>query len=544
MAKLRLLTLSLIPVFAFGQQNATAASNVTTEAPTTTPAKSTPTRPPSTTQSPTSLSDDSMDYELPNFMTHIPPWGESAFGGFDRSSFYRPAGLLDIRRDGWSWTPSYLHKSAPFCYDTSPRPFSAGSYSVSSTCYTGGVATMCKALGGTSSYQDTICIEDPAMPFDVVGPVCWNQTCYNEATFKACTALGGQFVGSARAATDGWSYDGMFFPPFSGASWCAVPGQHTIVGPACYGEICFTEELAKGCAALGGTNFADIFCLLDDSYTVVGPICKPTLANNTEDAIVCFPEETAKLCLDMGGTNIGDIFCVIKGGNYSVLGPFCNVMQYFDFPHDVTDNLYYPTCTDGSDVCREIGGNPLGEGTFCVVNGDDYVAVGPLCFSAVCNGLGGMVSRVDDAVDKRVDGGLSYCEYYLGGTNIGNLICLLKGAFSVVGPMNWGNVQFSGNVFADTVNASQAILHSVSSWVILNGTFSVYGPTCYGSNCNDGDCLAAGGSSFGGVFCAVQEGPAATAAGQQEGPASSTSEVQRTSGLLTTATTVLLCMLV
>jgi hypothetical protein len=281
---------------------------------------------------------------------------------------------------------------------------------------------------------------------------------------------------------------------------------------------------------------------------------------------VCFPEETAKLCLDMGGTNIGDIFCVIKGGNYSVLGPFCDQGYFYNDPNENGTELVYADCTDGSDVCRKIGGSPLGEGTFCVVKGDDYVAVGPLCTTG-----GGCVILAGSYPD--INGGYSTCEYDLGGTNIGEFICLLKGAFSVIGPMLWGDSFFLGNVLADAVSEPKSIFPYFPSWIILNGTFSVYGPTCYGRSCYDGDCLEAGGSSFGGVFCAVQEegpaistsavqqtsspaistsavqqtsGPAiSTSAVQQtSGPAISTSAVQQTSGLFTTAITLLLCMLV
>jgi hypothetical protein len=507
MAKLRLLPLSLLAVFAFGQQNATtAASNVTAEAA------------PPTTSPTSSLSDDSMMVDDAYFnrtmiLAPIPPWGESSFGGHGKSK-YRLAGLLDIRRAGWSWTPSYLRKSAPFCYDTGPRPLLINSSSTSA-CYNGDVASMCKALGGTSSYQDTICIEDPATPFAVVGPVCWNQTCYNEATFETCEALGGQFVGEP------YSYKGqgqIIVEDFglqiepAHAAWCAVPGRKSIVGPACYGEVCFTAELAQGCAALGGTSFADIFCLLDDSYTVIGPICKPT-HNKTKDASVCFPEETAKLCLDMGGTNIGDIFCVIRGSNYSVLGPFCDDVSFSDDMEDV-----FAQCEDTSDVCREIGGTPLGDGSFCVLKGGDYVAVGPSCTS----GFG-----CPCASDS--------CES-LGGTMMTPYMCVLKGAYSVVGPVAWDGTALIGNSLAEGVSESIIVnSNGLSSMrIVLNGSFSVYGPSCYGSYCySEGDCLEAGGSSFGGIFCAVS-----MAEGQ------STSEGQSTRGLFMTTTTALLCMLV
>ena len=142
-------------------------------------------------------------------------------------------------------------------------------------------------------YNDILCIEDPAKPFTVVGPVCWNETCYNDKTFKACETVGGQFIGVKDDSTFNTTnyYENLNLngssviagnthynnQPVSDAAWCAVPGKHTVVGPTCYGQECFKEALSAACTtSLKGTSFADLFCLVDDSYIVIGPICTPT----------------------------------------------------------------------------------------------------------------------------------------------------------------------------------------------------------------------------------------------------------------------------
>lgn len=109
---------------------------------------------------------------------------------------------------------------------------------------------------------------------------------------------------------------------------------------------------------------ADIFCLLDDSCTVIGPILKPN-NNTTEDASVCYPDEKASLCLQMGGSNIADIFCSNNGTNYSVLGPFCFVD--YSATYDNGTGFVYPTCDNGTDVSNEFVGITL-LGRWCLLH--------------------------------------------------------------------------------------------------------------------------------------------------------------------------------
>jgi len=515
-AMTKLCLIVLLPLLFSGQVN--AAFNATSAAN-------------STSSNITNISSSESPSQAPSYYdpfvpltVFIPPWGETAFGGFGNSG-YRFSGLSDIRRNGWSWTSSSLSKSAPFCYDIQPRPFgedngvgNSGTGGLTSTCYTTGVIEMCTNLGGTASYANTMCIADPSKPFEVVGPVCWNQTCYNEKTFATCKALGGQFVGGQYNSR----YNGHIInttdyrePPYSDAAWCAVPGKHTVVGPACYGQECFKDELATACKSLGGTSFADIFCLLDDSYTVIGPICKPT-ENYTENASVCYPDETAKLCQEMDGTNIGDIFCIVKG-EYSVLGPFCHV-DYVKDDANITETVY-PICTNGTDVCTNLGGKSMADGTFCILEENDYTLMGPFCFVSGCYS----VPTTEEGYTE------STCDSLLGGTTLGDFSCILKGDYTVVGPLAWGDgtdlLFFNGYELGKDLDQSSIIFPlkgAMPAWILLNGKFSVYGPTCYGSSCNTGneDCMAAGGSNFGNTFCLVLD----VSTSPTSGPISLTSE--------------------
>ena len=450
------------------------------------------------------------------------PWGEPSFGRISSFDSYYSSGVqyfLDTRRYGWSWTPSYLSKSAPFCYDTGPRPsWIQTTFQTSarySACYD--VTTMCESLGGTV-YNDILCIEDPTKPFTIVGPVCWNETCYNEKTFEACQAVGGQFIGgqfdSAFNVTkynedlllvDSFeSDDDALFnnQPRSDAAWCAVPGKYTVVGPTCFGLDCFKEELSAACSTtLNGTSFADIFCLVDKAYTVIGPICRPIEGNATANSSLCYPEETTAMCQEMGGTSIGDIFCIVKG-DYSVLGPFCTFWFHYNSSEEYA--LLTPYCIDASDSCSSLGGTPLGNGTFCVLNGK-YTFVRPEDKTDTFN-------YSDNTTETH-----SWCEEQ-GSTKLAfhfsivyrGLGCILPGKYSIIGPMSWGKSQdlrLSGTDLGENFDESTIIYPGDPEYVILKGEYSIYGPSCYGTECKTGssDCLSAGGASFGSVFCAVAD---------------------------------------
>ena len=453
----------------------------------------------------------------------IPPWGEPAFvyDDDDIVSAYRSgiSHFEDTRHYGWSWSPPYLNKSAPFCYVRRPRPFWTQSWILSlplGDCYD--ISLQCGALGGTV-FNDVICMEDPAKPFTVVGPVCWNQTCYNEATVSACEAVGGQFIGGQNDATFNASkfYENLillnnskenaflqaFFDnePISDAAWCAVPGKLTLVGPACYGQKCFKEELSAVCnTTLQGTTFAYIFCLVDDAYTVIVPICTPSSIHSTHNRKShCFPDETLALCQEMIGTSIGDIFCVVKG-DCSILGPFCKI-NIFGNGYYITQKFIDSECYNVSNACKSLGGSPLGNGAFCILKGE-YSFVRP-------DG-----PHPNDANNDNV----SWCEKQ-GGTKIVNkpfdkfineFGCILKGKYTIVGPLYWdGHLGYdTPDITTGSVIDESNIFHSSEyNYFILKGGYSVYQPSWFVDNCrlDSGMCLSAGGVPFGLEFCAVPD---------------------------------------
>ena len=239
--------------FVRGQENNT---NTTLLNPNTTSSivKPTPSQSPSI-----NLNETDEESFLGMFLT--PPWGEPSFGQYYFNSIQYESGFpyfLDICRYGWSWTPSYLRKSAPFCYDVHPRPSWAQRKEYDYTAINSyEVTTMCDALGGTV-YNDKLCIEDPAKPFTVVGPVCWNETFYNTKTLKTCQAVGGHFIGGEYDAifnatsyneyllSEDGSFEFVLDSYRSDAAWCAVPGKHTLVGPTCFGQECCVGQQVDG----------------------------------------------------------------------------------------------------------------------------------------------------------------------------------------------------------------------------------------------------------------------------------------------------------
>jgi hypothetical protein len=415
----------------------------------------------------------------------LPPWGWSSYGNVDEygSLYFKASGFgVDIVRPGWSWKSNRQDQLvAPFCYDTVPGYMSS--------CFTGQVEESCQTeLQGTPTYENLFCLTNK--PHAIVGPVCWNRTCYGEETRQACEEVNGWFVGgeSSSFATP----DGVVISS-QDVGWCVVPGSdHTVFGPACYGLDCYTDELAEACQKLNGTNFADRFCLLDRSYTVVGPVCTPS-EGAIEEASECYAEETALVCSEMGGTSVGGIFCILKG-EYSVLGPFCSSQSI-----DTEPGILYPICVsveEGESACLALSGQSIGNGTFCILEGNDYHLLGPLC-----NGDGGCW-----IFDDSKGGGENDCLSKFGGQSVGGSYCILKGDYTIVGPSKYGDIRFTGeNVLAKDMD--ETMIHDViegdSSWYVLNGSYSVYGPTCYGSACYDGDCIGAGGSQINSIFCVM-----------------------------------------
>jgi hypothetical protein len=438
-----------------------------------------------------------------NDFIDLPPWSDSPFGEWElEGSLYRMNGVGDIRHNGWSWnhirtTPSfcatsYLPVNASQAEEEHPRVYEM------SGCQTPN--EQCEKMGGSVFGYN--CMEDPKKPFTVLGPDCWNKKCSigDLATSRQIceSTLGGAFVSPQAFGSSGHPYatEGIWVS----GSYCFVPGRHTVLGPACYGNTCFKEELASVCSSLGGTVYADIYCLLDAKYTVVGPICRPS-RQNVSDAVAeqCLTEETIEFCTDMGGSSVGDVFCVLEG-EYSALGPFCWAFAYLKNENDsnnitATDsNNTTPECLteEGLEACNSLGGTPIGDGLFCVLKGNDYHYWGEY-WGGGGIGIGSLSGDFFNS---------SVCESDFGGTNLGSCGCILKGDYTVGVPMNWGETQIHPE------QAEWDLLGYDGSGFsfVLDGTYTVYGPNCYGEMCFPAptQCEKGGGVSIaGGLICAV-----------------------------------------
>jgi hypothetical protein len=362
--------------------------------------------------------------------------------------------------------------------------FEAGQ-GISSTCPIGDVEAACSEMGGYAYDGGVICFAHPEKPFTVVGPVTWNRTVYPDETQQACTAAGGRFIAGVTSGVNSWQYET--------GSWCFIPGQKTVVGPVCYGEKCYTSELQTACESLlGGTNFADRYCVVDSDYTVVGPICLPDITN----ADTCYPEETTSWCNAVGGTNIGDIFCVVKG-DYSVLGPLCGLEPEMNTNAAANTSLldttttygYFPTCYQDQAfavACDELGGTALANGTFCILEGSDYHVA-----TASYNGAYVIGSRSSAE-------GPSSC-VKMGGKDFGSYSCVLQGDYTITTPIAWDRTEF----IVSNQRVNPAVQLGFPKIAILEGTYSLYGPNCYGSSCYIGEACAEASGKRLGNFCAI-----------------------------------------
>ena len=70
---------------------------------------------------------------------------------------------------------------------------------------------------------------------------------------------------------------------------------------------CHPEELKTACDSLGGRIWNRDYCILDDYYTVVGPVCWRS---------ACFAS-TENDCAALGGTSVAKWWCLLKGCDYT-----------------------------------------------------------------------------------------------------------------------------------------------------------------------------------------------------------------------------------
>jgi hypothetical protein len=172
------------------------------------------------------------------------------------------------------------------------------------------------------------------------------------------------------------------------------------------------------------------------------------------------------------------------------LGPFCTTR--------LIDSELYPICVtveEGQSACRALSGRSIGNGTFCILDDSDYHMLGPLCFE------GGACALFSSSAGYSDEGS---CEKDFGGQSVGGIFCIIKGDYTIVGPSSYGGIDFSGdNKLAKNVDKN-AVHDVLGSWYVLNGTYSVYGPTCWGSSCHQGNCVEAGGSLLDSLFCVMK----------------------------------------
>jgi len=231
---------------------------------------------------------------------------------------------------------------------------------------------------------------------------------------------------------------------------------------------------------LGGTVYADIYCILDPKYTVVGPVCRPNTLNVSDATEDCLTEDTVEFCTAKGGTTVGDIFCLLEG-EYSALGPLrLGIEDQFGSNNTELD-------TDvGIEACNAAGGTPIGDkGLFCVIQGNEYHYIGEY-WGGGCIGIASK-------------GGT--CETDLGGISVGNCGCLFSGDFTVGAPLYWGTTRFQPEE-----EERDLMVYGDGVGFILKGSYTIYGPNCYGATCYpaSGECEKGGGISIGGgIFCAI-----------------------------------------
>mmetsp|Transcript_20367 Transcript_20367/g.44089 ORF Transcript_20367/g.44089 Transcript_20367/m.44089 type:complete len:303 (-) Transcript_20367:88-996(-) len=200
-------------------------------------------------------------------------------------------------------------------------------------------------------------------------------------------------------------------------------GYWKTVGPACWGNFCIFGDLTQKCASLGGELFAKRWCVIRGcDWTVIGPTC--TKAVSTLNA-QCFEERTREVCAELRGTEIGQRYCVLPGTQWTFIGPT---------GYATTENI-----GKTSDFCKELEGNLGGfynflqswdiNGRFCLVK-DRLPTTGPICDDAACN----------------LTEGMAFCNRFGGKALANGFMCSLSPYFRhAVGPMRYGDLSFEGN---------------------------------------------------------------------------------------------------
>lgn len=180
----------------------------------------------------------------PVFQSQLPsPWGSSSFSTYP--DYYSGAGQLDIRRSGWSWpNPDYLSNYGPFCVGGSKDDAASSSANV---CYLSEASSACKKSGGTPINDGMFCAFHDR-PKTVLGPTCWDGTCYR-GTEDVCRKHGGQSIAG---------------------TWCILEDDFSVVGPAAFANSTY-PQLESVCEEIGGDSIGSLWCVVKKQVTVIGP---------------------------------------------------------------------------------------------------------------------------------------------------------------------------------------------------------------------------------------------------------------------------------
>ena len=121
-----------------------------------------------------------------------------------------------------------------------------------------------------------------------------------------------------------------------------------------------------------------------------------------------------------------------------------------------------------------------------------YTTIGPMCHENTC-----------------YTGSTAQACLELGGTNIGDVFCILNGEYTVVGPTCNGNTCYTGSTAQACLELGGTNIGDV--FCILEGdNWEVVGPTCHENTCYTGStasaCLQLGGTNIGDIFCILKEG--------------------------------------
>lgn len=115
--------------------------------------------------------------------------------------------------------------------------------------------------------------------------------------------------------------------------------------PFFYCSECHSDELKTSCDSLGGRVWNRNYCILEDYYTVIGPVCW---------GVACFAS-TVNDCAAVGGTNVAKWWCLVKGCDYTGTSRYAVRSSYLEKP-EVSSLTILLLRSDWTDVFGAGGG--------------------------------------------------------------------------------------------------------------------------------------------------------------------------------------------